>query len=412
VAIDYTNAMPIATDGSVHNHEGRLLYCSADRFVAHVGEGDHCFICDRTEREIAFNREHVLPNWLLHQFGLHGKSVTLPNRVLHSYGTYRIPCCIDCNTRLSKHFETPISEAFAHGLASIQALVEREGPERLFHWMALIFLKMHLKDRRLYKHLDRREGDARISETYDWATFHHIHCMVRAHYSGAEIGDYVLGSVLMIQVDPDAGDEPFDLASVTDGFTLYLRAGDVALYAVFNDAQACVGAIEPVLDGITGMLNPLQARELAAELAAANMHLGNRPTFHTLMSDEDGADLQIVARLPVGGPVFADKNHDLVGFVKHFLLQHATGNVEGRSREESCDLLRQNKLSFLFDNDGRFISDGRVPSSDAGSLVANTARFGKRDAIGSEAVLPVPETDMDRPGAGVGLNGRAPESGA
>ncbi len=339
--------MPIAADGSVHNQEGRLLYCSTDRFVAHVGEGDHCFICDR-------------------------------------------PCCIDCNTRLSQHFETPISEAFAHGFAGIQALVEREGPERLFHWMALIFLKMHLKDRRLYKHLDRREGDAPISETYDWATFHHIHCIVRAHYSGAAIGDYVLGSVLMIEVDPQAGDELFDLASVTDGFTLYLRAGDVALYAVFNDAQACVGAIAPVLDGITGMLNPLQARELAAELAAANMHLGNRPTFHTLMSDEDGADLQIVARVPVGGPVFADKDHDLVGFVKHFLLRHATGNVEGRTREESRELLRQNKLSFLFDNAGRFISGGRIPSAETGSLVAKTTRFGERDAADGETLPPLP----------------------
>ena len=401
--------MPIAVDGSVHNQEGRLLYCSADRFVAHVGEGDHCFICDRTEREIAFNREHVLPNWLLHQFGLHRKSITLPNSVLHSYATYRIPCCIECNTRLSQHFETPISEAFSHGIAGILALVEREGPERLFQWMALIFLKMHLKDRRLYKHLDRREGDARISETYDWATFHHIHCMVRAHYNGAAIGDYVLGSVLMIQVDHDAGDERFDLASVTDAFTLYLRAGDVALYTVLNDAQACVGAIEPVLDRITGMLNPLQARELAAELAAANMHLGNRPTFHTLMSDEDGADLQIIGHVPVGGPVFADKDQDLVGSVKHFLLQHATGNVEAHTRKESRDLLRQNKLSFLFDNDGRFISDGRVPTSDAGSLVANAARIEKRDAFSSEADVPFLETNMDRPGPGVDLNGRAPE---
>lgn len=383
--------MPIAADGSVHNQEGRLLYCSADRFVAHVGEGDHCFICDRTAREVAFNREHVLPNWLLHQFGLHGKSVTLPNRVLHGYGTYRIACCVDCNTRLSQHFETPISEAFAQGFAGVQALVEREGPERLFHWMALIFLKMHLKDRRLYKHLDRREGDAPISETYDWATFHHIHCMVRAHYSGAEIGDYVLGSVLMIQIDPDTGDEPFDLASVTDGFTLFLRAGDVALYAVFNDAQACVGAIEPVLDGITGMLNPLQARELAAEMAAANMHLDNRPTFHTLMSDENGADLRIIARVPAGGPMFADKSHDVVGFVKHFLLQHATGNVEGQTREEGREMLRQDKLSFLFDNAGRFISDGRVPSGETGSLVAKMTRFGKQDAAKGGVVPPLPE---------------------
>jgi hypothetical protein len=129
--------MPIAGDGSVHAPDGRLLYCSAERFVTNVCEGHHCFICDRTEREVVFNREHVLPNWLLRQYGLHAESVTLPNEELHGYGTYTIPCCVACNKRLSEHFEIPISEAFAGGLPSLKALIEHEGPERLFYWMAL-----------------------------------------------------------------------------------------------------------------------------------------------------------------------------------------------------------------------------------------------------------------------------------
>ena len=357
--------MPIATDGSVHDRDGRLLYCSTDRFVANVCEGEHCFICDRTEGEVDFNREHILPNWLLRRFDLHRGSVTLPNLKLHGYGTYTIPCCVDCNGRLSKHFETPISEAFVTGLSGVKAMVEREGPERLFQWMALIFVKMHLKDRLLRKHLDRRLGDEAISETYDWATFHHLHCLIRAHYTGAAIGDFVLGSVLLVEVDPSADDEVFDLASVTDAFTVYMRAGDVAIYAVFNDAQACLGAIDNVLQGITGMLNPAQARELAAELAAANLHLANRPTFQTLMSDPDGADLRIIAHVPEGGPVFEEKDPDIVGFVKYFLLNHVAGNVEGRSPEETAELLRENKLSFLFNNEGGFIESGRQPDKRA-----------------------------------------------
>ena len=43
----------------------------------------------------------------------------------------------------------------ATNIKGAKKLVEREGPERLFQWMALIFLKMHLKDRQLFKHLDR-----------------------------------------------------------------------------------------------------------------------------------------------------------------------------------------------------------------------------------------------------------------
>src|SRR5690606_7809475 len=131
---------------------------------------------------------------------------------LHGYGTYTIPCCVDCNHRLSKHFETPISETFAGGVAGLKAMVEREGPERLFQWMALIFLKLHLKDRMLRKNLDRRLGYAAISENYEWATFHHLHCLARAHYTGAAISDFVLGSVLLVEVDPTTEHERFDLA--------------------------------------------------------------------------------------------------------------------------------------------------------------------------------------------------------
>ncbi|OYZ12540.1 MAG: hypothetical protein B7Y36_03295 [Novosphingobium sp. 28-62-57] len=128
---------------------------------------------------------------------------------------------------------------------------------------------------------------------------------------------------------------------------------------MFNDGQACVGAIDPVLARITGMLNPLQARELAAELAAANMHLENRPDYRTLMPDADGADLQIVSEVDPAGPRFVDKDYDVVGFYKHFLLQHAVRNVADRTSDESAALLRQNRLSFMFDEQGVFIAEGK-----------------------------------------------------
>jgi hypothetical protein len=355
--------MPITPDRSVLDQDGRLVFCSPSRFVADICEGDHCFICGRDERDVDFNREHILPDWLLHQFDLHRNTMTLPNSERHPYGTYTVPCCIDCNTRLGQIFETSISNAFAKGYTGVEALVAREGPDRLFQWLALIFLKLHLKDCRLRKHLDRRLGDASISETYTWHHFHHIHCLARAHFTGAAIGDHVLGSLILMKLVPDPDDEPFDLASVTDAYTLMLRADDLAVFAVFNDAIACVGAIDPILERITGPLNPLQARELAAELAAAKLHLENPPLFRSEMADGDGAELQILADVEPGGPRFLDKDPGTVGFVKHFLLQHALGNVSGRSREESVDLIRRNRLSFLFDDEGVFIQSGRQPAS-------------------------------------------------
>ncbi|QQV77306.1 hypothetical protein H5J25_00180 [Sphingomonas aliaeris] len=366
--VHYISVMPISTDNSVFDKNGRLLFCSVERFVRDICEGEHCFICGRSEQETPFNREHILPNWLLRQFTLHAKTMTLPNRERHGYGTYTIPCCVDCNSRLSSTFETPVSEAFASGFAGVEALIDLEGTHRLFQWLALIFLKLHLKDRRLKKHLDRRLGDAPISETYEWETFHHVHCLARAHYTEALLGDFVFGSFMLVQLVPDSEDEPFDVVSVTDASSLFLRAGDVALYAVLNDGQACVRAIEPTLGRITGPLHPMQARELAAELAAAKLHLKNPPRFSTLMSDEDGADLQMIADLDPAGPLFLEKDAPTVGFVKHFAFRHVLDRIEGHTREEAVALLKQNRLSFLFDDNGNFITGRRGPESEVTSI--------------------------------------------
>lgn len=150
----------------------------------------------------------------------------------------------------------------------------------------------------------------------------------------------------MVQLVPYPDDEPFDLVSVTDASTLFLRAGDIALYAVLNDGQACGCAIEPTLDRITGPLNPMQARELAAELAAAKLHLENPPLFKTIMSNVDGAELEMIAKMDPAGPSFVDKDPSTVVFVKHFVFQHTLDRIEGRTRKEAVSLLKENRLSF------------------------------------------------------------------
>src|SRR4051812_5717962 len=45
------------------------------------------------------------------------------------------------------------------------------------------FFKVHLKHKELRWHRDRRLGDAKMSEPYDWTQLHHIHCVVRTFYT-------------------------------------------------------------------------------------------------------------------------------------------------------------------------------------------------------------------------------------
>lgn len=236
-------------------------------------------------------------------------------------------------------------------------MIREEGTDRLFQWLALIFLKLHLKDRRLRRYLNSQLGDEMISADYVWEAFHHLHCLARAEYTGAVLGDGVTGSMAVMELVPQDGDEPFDMASRTEAATIFLRAGDVALYAVFTDSCSCVQALAPLINRIEGPLNPVQARELAAEFAAASLHLENPPSFHT--SIRLGGRPVIGADLEPGGPRFAEKDWEIVGAMKVSMLEPFFGNCEGRDPEEVAALAASDHLSFLFDDDGRFIRDGR-----------------------------------------------------
>lgn len=347
-----------AEDGSIIASDGRILYYSWRRFVDDICLGDNCFICGRAEVETVFNREHILPNWMLHQFGLHNQDITLPNGTPHRYGIYTLPCCERCNGELSRVFETPLSAAFAGGFAGIDALLREEGSERLFVWMALIFLKLHLKDGRLREHRDRRLGDRMIGDQYIWENFHHLHALVRVDHTGAEVDDAVFGSLMVMELHAEGADGfSFDMASLTEAQALYLRLGDVALFAIFNDSCASLQGLRDMQEAITGPLNPLQAREFFAQLAACNLHLENRPCYSTQLGE--GSDsVGIVAHLdPNGGPRFAEKDQLLVGSMKHKLLATWVDQIIAPPEVgDVTEALRTNRISLLFDNNGRFLS--------------------------------------------------------
>ncbi len=84
---------------------------------------------------------------MLRNRGLHSGNIVLPNRAEFKYGRYVVPCCKECNETLAHIFEEPISEAFANGYEGIMDLMRVGQGSLLWHWLALIFLKVHLKHR-------------------------------------------------------------------------------------------------------------------------------------------------------------------------------------------------------------------------------------------------------------------------
>jgi hypothetical protein len=89
----------------------------------------------RTLTATAFNNEHVIPDWVLTLFDLHGRRITLPDERGVRYGQYTVPCCEACNAQMSRIFEKPISNLVKAGYAAVVEHLYQDGPWLLFSTM-------------------------------------------------------------------------------------------------------------------------------------------------------------------------------------------------------------------------------------------------------------------------------------
>src|SRR5260370_15097705 len=109
----------VTPDSSVLSRDGRVVFFSVERFISDIANGDCCFICGTGPCTVPFNDEHVIPDWLLRRFGLHGRLLEIPNRSGFRYGQLTVPCCVTCNEEMGERFERPMTELFAGGFDAI-----------------------------------------------------------------------------------------------------------------------------------------------------------------------------------------------------------------------------------------------------------------------------------------------------
>lgn len=353
------------------NDEGDILLFSWDDFVEKICLGDCCFICGAEPGSKKFNGEHIIPNWVLHRFNLHQKDVTLPNGNRHKYGTYKVPCCEECNSAMSNEFEMPMSALFDAGPDALQDYVVNEGPLIPYTWMALIFLKAHLKDRRMRRHLDHRDGDEPISADYIWEHMHHLHAVARAFKAKARVLPKAVGSMFIFPVREDGTNDAFDLATFTDAQTLYIRLGSTGIVTVFDDSCAAIYALSPLLQKITGPLSWMQAREVAARMALANLDLENRPRFWTHITPSKDV---IIGGSTDAAPTFRELNRELYGHTMASVFR-SLPPIQGYTQEEARSALQAGEMTFLFDNEGNFTRDHAPKSRKVNSAPVSSTKM-------------------------------------
>lgn len=348
----------LTQDGSVETQSGKVIFFSTERFVRDIGMGECCFICGAHPIAKPFNNEHILPEWVLRRFNLFKRTITLPNGMAHRYDQYTVPCCADCNSTMGETIEKPISEIISAGPDAVQHYVAKNGALKFIVWMGLIFLKAHLKDKYLRVHLDRRQPDDKIADSYDWVHLHHLHCLVRCFYNDATIEKEVAGSFLGLSAKSESSDEMFDFGDLYAAQTMMLRLGDVGLITVFNDSCGATNGMMPKLNRIDGQVSELQLREIMADMAFVNLSIKERPQYFSTW-DRDKEEITLRAKLPDQFQLVENLDYRLRGVLLRQAIQHAIPSLKFKdiTDREFQAALTDGRFTFLFDKDGKFIKN-------------------------------------------------------
>lgn len=341
--------MPTDPDGSLRDVNGAVCHFSQSAFAAIAEDTDRCFLCGDHRTATTFNDEHVVPDWILRRFSLHDQEITLPNETRMRYGRYKVRCCTNCNSLLGRELEEPIAELF-NSDALLDPHRSAENADLLYPWLCLLFLKTHLKDRDLRAHRDRRREAPQLSTLYEWEHLHHVHSVARAVRSGALIDSEVEGTILTFEMANSQ--EPFDYGDIYDHSTAFVRIGRIGVVAVLNDCGCVRWVLRDFLSGIDGPLASIQLREIAARIAYGNELLLTRPRFRTEL--HDGVDLRITCDAPLS-PRYGNVDPHALGALLEQTCAARLRMSTTPNQEELLSRLVTGELSFIYDDDGKFI---------------------------------------------------------
>jgi len=338
----------VTKNGSIFDQDNNSVFISLEHFKEICGSNS-CFLCGKSPSTTQFNDEHIFPRWLLKDLNLFNEKLNLPNLEKTRYSTYKIRCCTKCNLKLSTEYEEVVSKLLRNHERN--TIIEDEA-FKIYKWMALIFLKVHLRDRHNPNSLNQSNFDGMIADDYMWSFFHHIHALVRTDISNTKCEPITFGTFFTFPFSDFSAVDKFDYADLLLGRCAMLRYKDTCFFAVFDDGRLCNGFLANRLSKIDGPINRLQAIEILIELAFVQVHLSDSPEFSTTYNIGT-QESSVGGKYPDDEVVMRDLNFDLRASFMEFLLTDCMGQFN-----INTDQIATGRLSFLFDDDGNFRKEG------------------------------------------------------
>lgn len=343
------NAYIVDSEKIIDALSGKTVFLSLDEFKKRIVANGACFCCGAYKEEKTFNDEHVIPEWLLRALQIFDRKITLPNKRTIIYSQYKIPCCEECNKFLGDVFEEEVSAILTKSYDEVAQYIATSGFNKLFLWMSLVFLKVHLKDMQLRWHVHLQKPDDKIGDYYYWASMHHIHCLARSVYTNVPIDREVFGSMLVLPAKHS--DEKFDFVDHFMGKGILLKINDIVLMAILDDSGAALDVYRNQLEKITTSLSVFQYREVFARLLHIRISLKEDPQYYT---EFDNRVYRIKAKLP--DRLELDEQTVPYGELLSFTLSNVI-DPKDHLNGELIKHIKNGRWSFLFDQNGNFMPD-------------------------------------------------------
>lgn len=337
------------------NKEGKIIFFGRQAFIDNIVKDNCCFICGSKPESTEFNDEHVIPDWILRRFDLYNKKITLINNTEFLYAQYKIPCCSKCNSDLGEIYEEPISKLLNKTYNEVVNELKQNPniAHLIFKWLSLIFIKTHLKDKSLLYERDKRFAKGFIADNYSWEEMHHIHCIARSHYTGAEIDYNVYGTLFILPSIKVGGLEKFDYVDSHTGKGILLQLGEISIISVLNDSCAGYSFFRERLEKINAPLSPFQLREVVAHLNFINLNLKERPVYYSDI--KSSGKYRIIADVPE--VFYLEKEEDRIASPGAFLRVYVENMIEGiDNKDEVLDEIENNERNYLFNENDDFIN--------------------------------------------------------
>ena len=303
---------------------------------------DRCFVCDELLTEENVTEEHIYPKWLQRKFNLYNQKISLLNGTFIPYRNLKVPCCKECNEKMSARIEKPMEQAVERGYDGFISLDRNI----VFQWLNKLSYGMLYKEAMLLRERNNKDSGYIVPHEI----LNDLHMKYVFLVSIVRDTEYVHEpySLLVFRIKPDAKNPYWGF----DGFATPVSCfcmDDIGIIAHLQDNgfnEDFFRERRSMNDLLQKELHIVQFREVVAKFLYKSSLFLRNPAYVMFMGDN--APKQIISQ-GMSGIGYADWEQESYARVLEFFWQDF--GIPFQEIYKGDDKV----LSVLWDENGNFI---------------------------------------------------------